>query len=737
MMLPKSLFISLLSTAAFADIVSISPTSINFGDQVVGVLSLQTITLSNPTKKVLNISSITTPNSFFVFTGAIGGGTSATVHLVSGGLAVSGLPCGGVVAPGTQCVFFVVFATQSLGLSTGVLSVNDDANNTPQKVKLSGTGVPVALQSIGISPATATVPQGLAQQFTATGIYNNGAVQDLTNAATWSSASPSIATIAPTGLASTFAQGTAAITASLGTVSGSATLTVGPPVLVSMFISPASGTVKKGASLQLAATGVYSDHSTTNLTAASQWTSLSQSIATVSSAGRVSGVTPGTATIQAATANLSATSTITVPPPVIVSGLIVPPSFFIPIGTSQPFSCRVTYDDGSTSDFTSPLMVWTSSLAPVCSIDPTSGLATCNGIGTVTITANLCGRTSARLDSPVTGPRNNMSSPHSLHTATRLADGRVLIAGGVADSTLTTIVAAADLYDPTTQMFSAASSMASPRAYHTATLLLDGRVLIAGGSSGSADLSSAELYDPATGLFTLTGSLNVARGGHTATLLPNGTVLIAGGDALPGELYDPIAGTFTPIGSLSVQRFKGTATLLANGKVLFTGGRGGAYVATAELFDPSTAAFSPAGSMGAVRAYHTAVPLNDGTVFIAGGFSGTATLSSTEIYNPSSGVFTPAGPMSTARDTHAATVLPSGKVLISGGENQTGTLTNGEIFDPAFGAIVMPGILGMSHYPGPGFAHTATLLTNGQVLIAGGVAASAALASAELFAPQQ
>jgi uncharacterized protein YjdB len=617
--------------------------------------------------------------------------------------------------------------------------VNDDANNTPQKVKLSGNGVPVALASIVVSPAASTVPQGLTQQFTATGIYNNATTQDVTSGATWSSASPSIATIDSTGLASALAQGTTAITANIGTVSGSTPITVGPPALVSMFVSPASATVKKGTSLQLAATGVYSDHSTTNLTAASQWTSLSQPVATVTSSGLVSGVAAGTATIQAATANLSATSTITVPQPVIVSGLTVPPNFFIPTGTSQRFSCRVTYDDGSTSDFTSPLLFWGSSAPAVCSIDSSSGLATCNALGTVTITGNLCGRTSARLDSPVTSPRNNMSSRHYLHTATRLSDGRVLVAGGIADA----IIATADLYDPASQTFSATGSMTSPRSNHTATLLPNGRVLITGGSSGPSDLSSAELFDPATGLFTPTGSLNVARQGHTATLLANGGVLIAGGDtldALPAELYDPSAGTFTQIGSLSVQRNKGTATLLANGKVLFTGGTGIAYVATAELFDPSTATFSQTGSMSTARAYHTAVLLNDGTVFIAGGYDGTASLSSTEIYNPSSGVFMPAGAMSTARDTHAATVLPSGKVLVSGGENQTGTLTNGEIFDPASGAFVMPGILGMSHYPGPGFAHTATLLSNGQVLIAGGFAASpsgGALASAELFVPQQ
>src|SRR5260370_41599028 len=145
--------------------------------------------------------------------------------------------------------------------------------------------------------------------------------------------------------------------------------------------------------------------------------------------------------------------------------------------------------------------------------------------------------------------------------------------------------------------------------------------------------------------------------------------------------------------------------------------------------------------MGSCLAYHTCVLLNDGTVFIAGGYSGTVTLSSTEIYNPSSGVFTPAGSMSTARNQHGATVLPSGKVLVSGGEGLTGLLTDGEIFDPASGVFIMPGILGMSHgYTGPGVGHTATLLGNGQLLIAGGFAPGlfpGPLVAAELFVPQQ
>ena len=709
-MLAKLLAFAFISTSLFADIVNISPLSLDFGNQFVGSLSSQPVTLSNSTKKVLNISSITATGNFSVATS----------------------PCGTTLGPGAQCVFYVVFSVSAAGPQAGLLSVNDDANNTPQKVKLAGNGVAVVLTSIAVSPAASTVPTGLSQQFTAIGTYNNGSSQDITAVSTWNSASASIATISTTGLATALAQGTAGITASVGGVIGLAALTVGPPLLVSMSISPGSATLKKGNALQLAATGTYSDHSTTNLTAASQWSSLSPAIATVSSSGLIFAVAPGTATIRAASSNLNATASITVPQPVPVSEAILPSSFFVPLSIPQPFSCQVTYDDGSTSSFTS--MTWASSQPAVCSVN-SSGLATCGNLGTVTITGNLCGSASARLDSPITEPRNNMSSSRYQHTATLLADGRALIVGGIDSSSA---IAGADLFDPLMRTFSPTGSMASPRASHTATLLASGQVLIAGGIS-TTNLSSAELFDPATGLFTPTGSLNIGRNGHTATLLPNGTVLIAGGGTLIAELYDPITGMFTEAASMSVQRYKGTATLLSNGKVLFTGGTDGlsVYNATAELFDPSTGTFSATGSMSTARAYHTASLLNNGTVFIAGGYDGTLTSSSTEIYDPATGVFTPAGSMFTGRNLHASTVLPSGKVLVSGGESQTGYLASGEIFDPAVGTFVMPGILGTMHYPGPGIEHSALLLGNGQVLITGGFFRGVSLLGAELFVPQQ
>ena len=134
--------------------------------------------------------------------------------------------------------------------------------------------------------------------------------------------------------------------------------------------------------------------------------------------------------------------------------------------------------------------------------------------------------------------------------------------------------------------------MNAHRADHTATLLADGRVLVAGGYSPPADLATAEIYDPATGVWTPTGNLTMAREGAQAALLPNGQVLVAGGDfgTASAELYDPATGMWTATDSLNVGRWSFTMALLATGKVLAAAGLNGTAtaLASAELYDPGT-----------------------------------------------------------------------------------------------------------------------------------------------------
>lgn len=181
--------------------------------------------------------------------------------------------------------------------------------------------------------------------------------------------------------------------------------------------------------------------------------------------------------------------------------------------------------------------------------------------------------------------------------------------------------------------------MGTGRADHTAALLLDGRVLAAGGFNNSY-LSSAELYDPTDGTWTATGSMGTPRQSATATSLLSGEVLVVAGynsGIYPSsaELYDPATGRWSSTGSMSNQRFLHTATLLPSGKALVAGGRDGGFnfLSSAELYDPSTGSWSNTGNLGTARAYHTATLLPSGEVLAAGG-SSSAYLSSAELYGP-------------------------------------------------------------------------------------------------------
>jgi len=313
-----------------------------------------------------------------------------------------------------------------------------------------------------------------------------------------------------------------------------------------------------------------------------------------------------------------------------------------------------------------------------------------------------------------------MLQPRSGHTATLLPDGRVLIAGGMRRNQ--DFYRSAELYDPATHSFRPTGDMTIVRVGHTATLLRSGKVLIAGGWIGHGCTDSAELYDPASGKFAAISSMKARRGDGVATMLPSGDVLITGGadHISPGgttsaELFHASTLTFEAVGPMREARVSHTATLLNDGRVLIVGGRGDKVTASAELFDPQTKQFTLSGNLATARYKHTAGLLPDGRVLIAGGSDERdwqGTLSSAEIYDPHTGKFAPASSLHDSRFKlpDAAVQLDSGQLLIAGGSKEV------EIYDPATGKF----LLASGQMNDGRHFMTETKLNDGTVLLAGG-----------------
>jgi hypothetical protein len=330
-----------------------------------------------------------------------------------------------------------------------------------------------------------------------------------------------------------------------------------------------------------------------------------------------------------------------------------------------------------------------------------------------------------------------LNTGRAYHTATLLGNGKVLVAGGNGGGYLTS----SELCDPSLGTWTNTGTLNTARQYHSATLLGNGKVLVTGGYGNGSSLTSSELYDPSLGTWKTTGALNAARDYHTATMLGNGNVLVVGGYnssngiLTSSELYDPSLGTWANTGALNNARQYHTATLLSNGKVLVAGGYKNGYLTSSELYDPSLGTWTNLGAPGALNAardYHTATLLTNGKVLVVGGYNGSSPLTSSELYDPSLGTWTNTmGALNTARYLHTATLLSNGKVLVVGGYNNSSPLTSSELYDPSLGTWTNTGglITGRAY-------HTATLLTNGKVLVACGNNYYGSIASSELYDEQ-
>ncbi len=277
-----------------------------------------------------------------------------------------------------------------------------------------------------------------------------------------------------------------------------------------------------------------------------------------------------------------------------------------------------------------------------------------------------------------------------------------------------------------------ARPMQMGRVYHTATLLPNGKVLIAGGrtdvaaSGGGFATERAELYDPSTGIGGTTGSMHSPRAGHVAILLASGKVLVLGEGSPFAEIYDPAKGTWSDASDPARYRHQFSATLLASGKVLVAGGFNEDFSAVfddAELYDPASNTWAATASLGFARYGHDATLLSDGRVLVVGGFHdfgddffGPSPLGSATLYDSVAQAWTPTGSVAIARSDDTETPLADGTVLLAGGVSSTGGREAvAEIYDRS-GTWRRVSALNRARS-----GHTATLLPDGRVLIAGGL----------------
>ncbi len=377
--------------------VTVAPTSLTFTSRVVGTTSAtETVTLTNH----LNTSvPVSTP-------------------VVSGDFAVASNNCGASVGAGLNCAFGVTFTPSEVGTRSGSLTVSYDALGSPNLVDLTGTGNVIGLRSITVTPANPSIPLGGMQQFTATGKFKNGLVENLTAAVAWSSSMPGVATITAGGLAIGVGGGISNITATLNGVNSPAVeLTVIAPTLQTIVVAstqgsttPATPSLANGTSVQLYATGVYSNNSTQDLTTQVSWSSNSSDV-TVSnvagSQGLVAAAAIGTATVSATLGSVTGNASVTVTPAILQSIAISPTTIATwYLGQTQQFTATGTFTDGTMQNVTASV-TWSSNNSAVATIvasGTNAGLATSVAQGMVTISAAAPGNITASTSTLTVGP---------------------------------------------------------------------------------------------------------------------------------------------------------------------------------------------------------------------------------------------------------------------------------------------------------------------------------------------
>jgi len=300
---------------------------------------------------------------------------TATVQWSSSNASVASVSSSGM-ANGAASGLTTVIAQSGTVQGTASLTVSSSGG---------GGGSSSTLISITVSAAASSIPVNTAQQFTATGTYDNGSSADITALVTWNSSLPAAAAISATGSATAVAAGTTTISATLSGITGSMIFTVTAPALTGILISPDDLTLGIGINQQYVATAIYSDGSVEDLASGVTWSSSTTSTATIDASGLASTAGAGQTTLTAAVGSFSDTTTLTVVPANLILISVSPNPGTLAVATTQPFTAVGIFDDGSTQLLTS--VTWTSSQPGVATVDAATGVAAAVGAGTINVTA--------------------------------------------------------------------------------------------------------------------------------------------------------------------------------------------------------------------------------------------------------------------------------------------------------------------------------------------------------------
>jgi uncharacterized protein YjdB len=599
---------------------------------------------------------------------------------------------------GTPLVATISNAAPTQGLASAVAQGTATISASSGSVTASTTLTVslAALVSIAVTPAAPSIALGTTEQFTATGTFTDGSTQNLTSTAAWSSDTISTATIDSAGLAQSVGVGSANITATSGTVSGSTELTVTSALLVSIAINPQTATVALGSTQQFTATGTFTDGTTQDLTQSGQWSSSAPTVATISNsagtAGLASTLGTGTTTIGIISGTISATATLVVNPAALVSIAINPQNPTIALGTTQQFTATGTYSDGSTQDLTT-VVTWSSSLSSVAIISNavgSNGLATSAGQGMSTITA-----TSGSISS---------STTITVGSATLVSIAITPASASISVGTTQQFTATGTYTDGSTQNLTSEVNWSSSA---TAVVTIATGGLATGQGGGTAAITAT------SGSITASATLSVGSSsplgqwappvyfcsstpcvvGANAAVLNTGSVLFYYYPSKPGVgsealLLNPITGAVTFV-NLTVPEdiFCSGVTILENGDVLVTGGvvegvhsgdmdNDGTY--TTMLFNPATSTWTQGNDMNYARWYPSSVEITDGSVLELSGSNETGAWVQNvlESYDYTSGDWSvlPSSanmPNAVLQTYPRMSLLPTGNVLLSAPAAQT------------------------------------------------------------------